>query len=391
MRTASGGSFRCLNTEDLNCIDEGDKMNMMNGKLKRIIVCAVCVAAAFALCFALGGCGGQEEAIPEENVDYEIALVTDDGLINDGGHSEVAWNAIVDFGGTNGISHKYYKAAEPTDSAFEEIIRTAINRGAGLVIIDNSSMQEVAYNMQKEYPEISFAMTESEPYDENGDIRVDKNTVAVAFDSGQAGFLAGYTAVNEGFASVGFIGQSESDEIKGFGYGFVKGANRAAKERCSTVSMKYLYCDDSMDSEAVSKMAADMYDDGVECIFAAGGNIQDPVIEAADLHDGKVIGSITDQSSKSERVITSATYDISGAVKKLLKEYKSGEFPGGEIIRYNAFNKGIGLEVRNNRLDKLTQRQYDIVYGMLAGGDIKIRTDRVESPEEIIAPNVVFE
>ncbi|MCQ2546284.1 MAG: BMP family ABC transporter substrate-binding protein [Clostridia bacterium] len=364
---------------------------MINDKLKKFLALASCVVTAFAFCFALSGCAEQEEALPEEDVDYEIALVTDDGLVMDGGHSEVAWNAIVDFGGTNGISHKYYKAAEPTDKAFEEIIRTAINKGAKLVIIDNSSMQEVAYEMQKEYPEISFAMTEAEPYDDNGDIRIDKNTVAVAFDSGQAGFLAGYAAVNEGFTKLGFIGQSENDEIKGFGYGYVKGANRAAKEFGITVSMKYEYCSDSMDSEAICNAASDMYEDGVECIFAAGGNIQDSVIEAADTNDGRVIGSMTDQSSKSERVITSAIYNITDAVKSLLKNYRDREFPGGDIIEYNAYNKGIGLEVRNNRLENLTQKQYDAVYSMLAKGEIKVRTDKAESPEEITAPNVTFE
>ena len=86
------------------------------------------------------GCTEKEEALPEEDVDYEIALVTDDGITDGSGHSEVAWNSIIEFSGLNGISHKYYKATEPTEQAFIEIIKTAINRGAKIVIIDNSSM-----------------------------------------------------------------------------------------------------------------------------------------------------------------------------------------------------------------------------------------------------------
>ena len=65
---------------------------------------------AFAFAAVLSGCANEEEALPEENVQYEIALVTDDSLVMDGGHSETAWNAITEFGGTHGISHKYYKA-----------------------------------------------------------------------------------------------------------------------------------------------------------------------------------------------------------------------------------------------------------------------------------------
>lgn len=363
---------------------------MILNKLKKTAVMAMCLVTAFAFCLVMGGCGEQEEPLPEENVSYEIALVTDDGLVMDGGHSEVAWNTIVDFGGTNGISHKYYKAAEPTNKAFEETIRTAINKGAKLVIIDNSNMQEVAYDMQKEYPEICFAMTEAEPYDENGDIRIDKNTAALAFDSGQAGFLAGYTAVTEGYTNLGFIGQSDSDEIKGFGYGYVKGANMAAKEQGITVTMKYKYCGNASDNDKVRKMAANMYENEVECIFAAGGNIQVPVIDAAEAYEGKVIGSITDQSAKSDKVITSAIYNISDAVKDILKQYKDDEFPGGEIVEYNAYNKGIGLEVKNNRLNNLTQSQYDDIYSMLAKGEVKVRTDRAEKASDIKAPYVEF-
>ena len=42
------------------------------------------------------GCTEQEEALPEEDVDYEIALVTDDGITDGSGHSEVAWNSIIE-------------------------------------------------------------------------------------------------------------------------------------------------------------------------------------------------------------------------------------------------------------------------------------------------------
>ena len=107
--------------------------------LKRAGALAAGVAVAFALTVFLGGCASEEDALPEENVKYEIALVTDDSLVMDGGHSETAWNAITEFGGTHGISHKYYKATEQTDAAFIEAIKAAINKGAKIVIVDNSA------------------------------------------------------------------------------------------------------------------------------------------------------------------------------------------------------------------------------------------------------------
>ena len=364
---------------------------MRKKKYCRKIPFTLAIVTAFAVAVFLGGCGNQEKAVPEENVDYEIALVTDDGLIMDGGHSEVAWNTITEFGATNGISHKYYKAAEPSESAFIETIKTAIGKGAKIVIIDNSTMQDVAYKMQEEYPEIKFVLTDADPYEpETGDIRLDTNTVALAFDSGQAGFLAGYAAVTDGYTQLGFIGESSEDEIRDFGYGYIKGANRAAREMGVEVYMDYVYCKDSQDRDAVYETAEDMYDNGAEVIFSAGNNIDEPVIDAAEVKDKEVIGSIADQIQKSDKVITSAIYHVDNALKEVLGKYSDGEFPGGEVLVYNAHNDGIGLELKNNRLNSMTQGQYDAVYDELASGDIKVNTDDIESIKEINAPNVVI-
>lgn len=363
---------------------------MRKKKMWKKITMTLCIITIFVTAVCLNGCMSQEKAVPEENVDYEIALVTDDGLIMDGGHSEVAWNTIIEFGATNGISHKYYKAAEPSEGAFVETIKTAIGKGAKIVIIDNSTMQDVAYEMQEKYPEIKFVLTDADPYDpKTGDIRLDSNTVALAFDSGQAGFLAGYAAVTDGYTQLGFIGESDEDEIRDFGYGYIKGANRAAREMGTDVSMEYIYCKDSQDRDTVYKTAVDMYDNGVEVIFSAGNNIDEPVIDAAEVRDKEVIGSIADQSQKSDKVITSAIYNVGNALEEVLGKYSDGEFPGGEVLIYNAYNNGIGLELKNNRLNNMTQSQYDAVYDALASGDIRVGTDGIESVSEISAPNVV--
>ena len=168
---------------------------MKKSTTRRALAALICGIAAFALTALLAGCGNEEDALPEENVKYEIALVTDDSLVMDGGHSETAWNAITEFCGTHGISHKYYKATEQTDAAFIDAIKAAINKGAKVVIIDNRAMSNAVYKMQEEYPEIDFIMLDASPYDsETGESLLMKNTAAVDFDSAQAGYLAGYAA-----------------------------------------------------------------------------------------------------------------------------------------------------------------------------------------------------
>ena len=364
------------------------KMKSVWKKAGMLAICSI-VAVAFAV--LLGGCKSEEDALPEENVKYEIALVTDDSLVMDGGHSETAWNAITEFGGTHGISHKYYKATEQTDAAFIDAIKAAINKGAKVVIVDNNAMAGAVFEMQKQYPEIDFVLLDAEFDDPSkAEDLIDKNTVAADFDSAQAGYLAGYAAVIDGSTELGFIGQSRTPDVKAFGVGYVKGAERAAGEIGAEVTMDYTYCNEGEGRDAAYKKAIDMYDDGAQVIFAAGSSIQEAVIEAAEAKDGKVIGSCTDQSGKSDKVITSAIYNIRGALKEILSGYAEGKFPGGLVLPFNADNDGIGLELKHNRLSNLTQDQYDTVYESLAKGEIQMNVDRVESIKDIITVNLTF-
>ena len=364
---------------------------MFRSRLKKAGMLMIGGVVAFAFAAALSGCASEEEALPEENVKYEIALVTDDSLVMDGGHSETAWNAITEFGGTHGISHKYYKATEQTDAAFIDAIKAAINKGAKVVIVDNNAMANAVYQMQKQYPEIDFILLDAVFDDpENAEELITKNTVAASFDSAQAGYLAGYAAVIDGSTQLGFIGQGRTPDVKAFGVGYVKGAERAAGEIGAAVTMDYTYCNEGEGRDAAYQKAIDMYDGGAQVIFAAGSGIQEAVIEAAEVKDGKVIGSCTDQSAKSDKVITSAVYGIRGALKEILSGYTKGKFPGGLVLPFNADNDGIGLALKNNHLSNLTQDQYDAVYESLAKGEVQLNADRVESIKDIITVNLTF-
>ena len=58
--------------------------------MKKIM--ALTVAAIMML--SLAACGSPEEVQPEEQVDYEIAMVTEAGLIMNGGYSEVTCDTM---------------------------------------------------------------------------------------------------------------------------------------------------------------------------------------------------------------------------------------------------------------------------------------------------------
>lgn len=322
----------------------------------------------------LSACGTPDQEQPEEQVDYEIALVTDSGLLMDGGYSEIAWNAISEFGASEGISHKYYKAAEASSDAYKTAIDTAVSKGAKVIVADGNSFENIVYEAQNQYPDVKFILIDAEPADaETGEGDIGENTMSIMFASEEAGYLAGYCAVEEGMTHLGFMGGSRTPVIMDYGYGFLQGADRAARERGAAVTVDYSYCASDEERESVLEKASALYSSGEEVIFACGKNVEQPVIEAAELTGRKVIAYETDKSQMSDTVMTSAVKDIGTAIENALEMYLDDEFPGGEVIYYNASNDGIWLEMENGRFENLDESQYESVYEQLKDGEITVK------------------
>ena len=320
----------------------------------------VTLLSAVMLMFMVAGCG---------------AMVTDADMIMDGGYSQVAWTAISEFGADKGVSHKYYKAPEASDEAYMETIDNAVEKGAKLIIADGSSFADVVSSAQKEYKDVKFILIDSEPVDkESGKADIGDNTTVVMFASEQAGYLAGYSAVKDGKTQLGFIGDKKMPVVMDYGYGFLQGADAAAKETGTAVSVNYRYCTSDDTRESILSTVSEWYGSGTEVIFACGDDVEQPVIEAAELADRKVIVAETDKSEMSDTVMTSAVKDIDGVLEELLKQYRKDKFPGGEIETYNAENDGIWLEMSNGRFADFSESDYNSVFDKIKDGSVTVKT-----------------
>ncbi len=332
------------------------------------------VMISLAMVMAMAGCGAPEEEQPEEQISYDIAMVTDAGMIMDGGYSQVAWTAISEFGAAEGVSHKYYKAAEASEAAYREAIDNAVEKGAGIIIADGYSFEDVVYNAQKTYEDVKFVLIDAEPVDQkSGKTKIGDNTMTVIFASEQAGYLAGYSAVKDGKTQLGFMGDSENPAFIDYGYGFLQGAEAAAGETGTSVNVKYHYCTTDEQRSDVLDRATSWYEGGTEAIFACGTQVEQPVIEAAEFADGKVIAFETDKSMMSDTVMTSAVKDVGDVLTDILKQYNKDEFPGGTIAGYDAENDGIGLAMESSRFSSFTDDDYKAVYDALADGSVKVK------------------
>lgn len=331
---------------------------------------------------------------------YELALITDVGTIDDKSFNQGAWEGVKKYAEEHSISHKYYQPAEKTTDAYLSAIELAVAGGAKLVVCPGYLFEPAVYQAQDEYPDVKFVLLDGSPND-GTNFKTAENTYSIKYSEQQAGFLAGYAAVKDGYKSLGFMGGMAVPAVIRYGYGFVQGADTAAKEMGlgkDEVTIKYKYLGDFSASPEFQTEAASWYQGGVEVIFAAAGGAGNSVMTAAETANGKVIGVDVDQYAESDTVISSAMKELGNSVYDAIDSFYNGTFPGGTDAVLGAKEKCVGLPMANSKFENFTQADHDALLEKLAndedGISSNLATDTTaataaEVPVELVKVDVI--
>ncbi|WP_426349575.1 BMP family lipoprotein [Alloiococcus sp. CFN-8] len=343
----------------------------------------------FILTISLVGCGGSNNTAGTQNGTIELALTTDSGTIDDKSFNQGAWEGLEKYASENNISYKYYQPVEKTTTAYLETIDLAVEGGAKIIACPGYLFAEAIYEAQDKYPDTTFIMLDASPKDANGTEKVNDNTYAVYYAEEQAGFLAGYAAVKDGYKKLGFMGGVALPAVVRFGYGFIQGAEYAAEEMgIEDLELKYHYTGKFDATPEAQSTAAAWYQSGTEVIFACGGAVGNSVMAAAEDASGKVIGVDVDQSAESDSVITSAIKNVSGSVYDGIKAFYNDSFPGGQVLTLDASVDAIGLAMDTSKFNKFTQEDYEAIYNKIKDGKIKIVNDYEAGISELNISNI---
>ena len=313
----------------------------------------------------------------KKNSGYELALITDIGTIDDKSFTQGSWEGLKKYAEEKGITYKYYKpAGKDTDSKIDSIY-LAISSGAKLIVTPGYLFEPAIYKVQDTHPEINFVLLDGTPQDGTyTDFRIEKNVYAVLYAEEEAGFLAGYGVVKEGYTNLGVMGGMAEPSVIRFGYGFVQGADYAAKELgVKNIKIDYTYIGGYEPTPEVQTKASSWFIKGVQVIFAPAGGAGNSVMSAAEQNKGYVVGVDVDQSVESPTVITSAMKMIGESVYNAIDEFYKDNFPGGKIAVLDAKVHGIGLPMETSKFKNFTKEDYDNIYQKLVDGIVKILKD----------------
>jgi len=278
--------------------------------------------------------------------DYDIAMITDIGTIDDKSFNQGTWEGIVEYADANNKTRIYYQPTAQSTEIYLDMIEQAVGNGAKIIVTPGFLFEQPIFTAQDMYPDVHFVLIDGNPNDGNdpAEFRTEANAVGIVYAEEQAGFLAGYAAVKDGYTKLGFMGGMALPAVVRFGYGFAQGMDYAANEMGITgLTLNYHYTGGFAATPEAQALAAAWYADGVEVIFGCGGAVGDSVMRAAESADGKVIGVDIDQSGDSPTVITSAMKGLGASVVSVLTAYFEGEFPGGQKLVMDASQDGVQL------------------------------------------------
>ena len=292
------------------------------------------------------------EATGSDNI-TGIAQCCDVGTLDDESFNQGCWEAVKGYGDENGIEYNYYlpSGEDASDEDRETLIRQAVAEGANTIVCVGYLYGPALAWAATEYPDVHFIAVDVNGFDinsENGTIP--ENVFCVTFKEEEAGYLAGYAAVKDGFTKLGFLGGMAVPAVIRYGYGYVQGADAAAKELGTNIDINYFYGGQFYGDANITSRMEGWYANGTQIVFACGGGIYTSAVEAALKNNGYVVGVDVDQNYIGANGVEKDGYAynpfITSAMKGLSESVSTalGDIEAGEWSNIAATNGNFGLE-----------------------------------------------
>lgn len=366
--------------------------------IKRLIILML---ALLLLTGLLCSCGKEKEQTSDEPEAYPLAMISQRNKINDGKYNELTWKGITDYGDANSIACKYYTPEQSSHESHLAAIKLAVNGGAKVIVAAGYEFEESFYTAQSKYSDVKFILVDAAVHPEGsyisspGDIL--SNTACLAFREEDAGFLAGYAAVADGYSNLGFMGGLCVEDERAYCYGFLQGVSFAAEEfDRSGVKVTCRYTSDYLNNSSNAHFAAAMYASGTQLIFASDRIMLSNAVSAADESGNSIIAADFNYAGESKNVITSAIKRIDISLRRVLNAAFDGDETfavyGGKVTRMGVSDGAVALSSDLSRFKVFDAPSYTALLDCLKNGIVTpVRTIKVADLEGVASARELTE
>ncbi|WP_294806551.1 BMP family protein [uncultured Gemmiger sp.] len=308
-----------------------------------------------------------------------ITLITGPEGVEEGADAAL-WQGISAFAYNFGYVPKNAAAASGSAEDLQAALTQAADSGSKVVVCRGDAMAQIVYTLQDQYPDTYFMVVDAEAHSADYSDYTAKDTVrCVLFSETQAGYLAGYAAVSEGYQTLGFVGAEEMPDTVRYCTGFMQGAEKAAEQQGNQITLRVWYTGTKEYSDAVADRMAYWYNDGTQVIFAADeASLQAVLAGAAQTeNDAKAIAARWDHSAQDEAILFSTLHCYNTMVQQELYAFfaAGGQWQQaadtGHTETVGLTENMIALSADTWRLSKFTKKNYNTLYEKLRSGALK--------------------
>jgi len=350
---------------------------------KRWLLWLAGVIAVLALATVAAGCGGDDEAAPDEpgagatepadtgeaggdeGEPIRVGLVTDIGGLDDRSFNMLANAGLERARDELGVEIRVLQSQ--SDADYVPNLSTLAEEGYDLIISVGFLMGEVTEQVAREFPDVNFAIVDF-AYEDAPD-----NLQGIVFKEQETGYLVGYLAGlmtkadNERSNDqnvVSSVGGQKIPPVDRFIAGFQAGAAEANPD----VQALNAYSQDFVDQAKCKEVALDQISNGSDVVFQVAGGCGLGALDAANEQNVWGIGVDADQGHLGEHMLTSAMKRVDEAVFQTIQQVVEGEFEGGGVSVFGLAEDGVGIgevsdEVPQEMLDELDEVRQRIIDG----------------------------
>ena len=333
----------------------------------------------------LVGCNSDKK--DSDKVSLKVGMVTDAGTIDDKSFNQGTWEGIQKAKEEVNLDTKYLKPIGTTEADYLKEIGNLYDAGYKFIVTPGFKFETSIFQAQKKYTDAKFVLLDGYPHAGDWTPAIGENTVSIFFAEHESGFLVGIAAsLQLKTGEMGFIGGMELPAVQKFNWGFQQGIKYANDNLDTSVAIKadnVIYQGSFDNVAAGQQIAAQMFDKGVNAIFAAAGGVGIGAINEAKSRakagqEVWIIGVDGDQyndgiyeGSKSI-ILTSAMKYVDQAAYDMIKAELAGEYPGGTMLVLDATNNGIGIPPENPNLDSEVEQKVAEIFEKLASDGLKV-------------------
>lgn len=294
----------------------------------------------------LTACGGEKKEAGQTAENKETGkkkikiAVVHAGFLGDKSFNDSANEGIMKAMEEYDIEVKTLESKVPSD--WETNIVAMASGGYDLVIGNSSQFQDIIKKHAPDFPDVKFAIVDA--------VVNEPNVMSVVFAQNEGSFLAGAAAAlftqKTDIANVnsdkviGWVGGMDIPVLQDFLTGYKQGALYIDPETKVLVSFAGTFSDPLKGKE----LALAQYSQGADIIMNVASNTGNGVLEAAKDTKKYAIGVDIDQDNIYPGfILTSMLKRVDVGTYEVIKSVVDGNFKGGEILKMNVANGGIGL------------------------------------------------